>query len=57
MDMLKVVALLEYETRVQKILLISLKSCGYMGCVLILSLASRTPSMVWGLMTPDSIPS
>ena len=55
--MLKVVTLLEYETRVYRSLLISVKPCAYMGRVLVQPLASRTPSMEWGLMTPDSIPS
>ena len=32
-DMIKVLALVEHENSVQRILLISLKPCAYMGCV------------------------
>ena len=34
---------------------ISPKLCAYIGCVLVLPLANRTHSTVWGFMTPDSI--
>ena len=56
-DMLKGLALVEYEDRVQRNLLIPPKLCANMGCVLVLPLEIRTPSIVWGLMTPYSIPS
>ena len=55
--MLKGVDLVEYEDRVQRNLLIPPKLCANMGCVLVLPLEIRTPSIVWGLMTPYSIPS
>ena len=47
-DMIKGVALIEYKTRVQRNLLISLKPCAYIGCALVLPLESRIPSKVWG---------
>ena len=56
-DMLKGLALVEYENRVQRNLLISPKPCAFIGCVLVIPWASRTPSTDWGLMTPDFIPS
>ena len=55
-DILKVVALLEYETRVQISFSISPKPYAYMGYVLVLPFPSRKPSTVWVLMTPDSMP-
>ena len=55
--MVKVVSLLMYEIRVQRSLFISPKPYAYMGCVLVLPLSNRTPTMMQGLMTPDSIPS
>ena len=55
--MLKGLALVEYEDRVQRNLLISPKPCAFIGCVLDVPWASRIPSTVWGLMTLDFIPS
>ena len=47
-DMLKGVALVQCEGKVQRNLLTSPKPRANMGCALKQSLASRKPSMVWG---------
>lgn len=55
-DMLNVVAILDYETEVQRSLLISLNHVPTFYVTLVLNLVIRTHSIVWFFMTPYFIP-